>query len=483
MAATPLSRSDIENLDVTVMGLGLHGGGLESARFFARAGARVTVTDLRSGDILAPSMEALRDLPVRYVLGRHDMEDFERADLVVKNPAVRSDSPYLRAARRIETDISVFLRLSRSPLVAVTGTKGKSTTASAIHHGLVRAGFDAFLGGNITVSPLTFVDSTSPERPVVLELSSWQLADLRGLGILKPRVAVLTAIMPDHMNRYSSMEEYIADKRLIYADQDAGDCTVCDADQDWGLSFARETRARVLRYSTRRHDDPGGWLEDAEHSGCTGPRGFFQEGSGRDVGEVVPATVTVRGAHQRKNLLAAACALKRFGLDAPTIRSAMGTFRGVEHRMESFAEKDGIAWINDSASTVPQAVDAALGGFEGPVILITGGTDKNLDFEPVYRGYSRAKHILLLEGTGTAKLRPLLERASIPFEGPFPDLESAVGRACLIARPGDSVLLSPGCTSFGMFLHEFDRGRRFKDTVRRMLDLDERRVDNAPIVE
>ena len=173
-------------LRVTVMGLGVHGGGLASALFFARRGAEVTVTDLRGPDALAPSIERLAGLPVRYVLGRHDVADFESADLVIKNPAVPTGSPFLAAARDravpVETDVSVFLSLARCPVIAVTGTKGKSTTASAIHHGLLRASPRARLGGNITVSPLEFLDDLAPTDPVVLELSSWQLGDLGGPG-------------------------------------------------------------------------------------------------------------------------------------------------------------------------------------------------------------------------------------------------------------------------------------------------------------
>ncbi|HWP67739.1 MAG TPA: Mur ligase family protein, partial [Rectinemataceae bacterium] len=217
MSVLPSSIRDIAGMKVLVMGLGLHGGGLESARFFCDKGAIVTVTDLRDETTLKPSIEALEGRALRYVLGKHEIEDFRTADIVIKNPAVRRTSPYLAAAKAIETDVSVFLRYSKSPIVAVTGSKGKSSTASAIHHGFRHSGTDSLLGGNITVSPLSFLDETGADRPVVLELSSWQLADMRGLGVLKPKVAVLTAIMPDHMNYYSSMEEYVADKRLIYA--------------------------------------------------------------------------------------------------------------------------------------------------------------------------------------------------------------------------------------------------------------------------
>ncbi|HUX41241.1 MAG TPA: UDP-N-acetylmuramoyl-L-alanine--D-glutamate ligase [Rectinemataceae bacterium] len=487
-----LRRSDLRGLRVTVMGLGLHGGGIATARFLAMAGAELTVTDMKGEEDLADSVAALEGLPIRFVLGRHDIEDFSSADIVVKNPAVRPDSPYVLAAKAIETDVSLFLRFCESPILAVTGSKGKSTVATALHHGLVVAGKKAFLGGNITVSPLAFLDETSPDSPVVLELSSWQLADMRGQGVLKPKIAVLTSIMPDHMNRYSSMEEYVADKRLIYADQD-GDCyTVLNRDDLWSPLFAAETKARVAWYAESRESARGGeetqdgiasealaWLEDRTEAVRRGRRGRCilprSDSSGGDddsatrIEDILPERLLVPGGHQRKNLLGAALALRLFGIEAGAIREAMGSFTGVEHRLEPFVEKDGIVWYNDSAATIPQAVAAALESFDDPLILITGGTDKNLDFEPVHGVYARAKAIILLAGTGTDKLISWLDRDGTPYLGPFDDLETAVRTAAALAVEGDRVLLSPGCASFGMFLHEFDRGRKFKETVRRLL--------------
>lgn len=198
------TASDLAGLHVTVMGLGLNGGGLSSARFFASKGAQVTVTDMKSEKELAPSIEALADFPgIRFVLGTHELSDFSGADMVIKNPGVKlAGNRFLENARSIETDISVFLRLSAAPILAVTGSKGKSSTVSALYHGLKKTGYPAFLGGNITVSPLTFLEETDASTPVVLELSSWQLSDLRGRNLLKPRIALITPVMSDHQNWY-----------------------------------------------------------------------------------------------------------------------------------------------------------------------------------------------------------------------------------------------------------------------------------------
>lgn len=483
---TSLPKNAYAGVKVVVMGLGLNGGGLESARFLASRGAEVTVTDLRDEKTLGPSIAKLSGLPIRYVLGRHEMADFQTADFVVKNPAVKPDSPYLAAARKIETDISIFLAHCPGRLIAVTGSKGKSSTASALHWALTRSvsaanradgtGRKAYLGGNITVSPLSFLDSLRSGDDVVLELSSWQLGDLAGrvrqdgsvdaLGrpaaLLKPRAAVLTAIMSDHMDRYGTMDAYVADKRFIYAGQDTKDVTVT-GDDEWGRSFAAETRARVLVYSSSPLPEgvAGGWLENGSGAGIA------RTADGKLV-EVVPETLLTPGAHQKRNLLAAALALLDLGLKSEAIRDGLGSFPGIEHRLEFFHESKGVRFYNDSAATIPEAAAAAIASFQTPPVLVAGGNDKALDFAPLVAAASHAKAIFLLSGTGSAKLTPMLQAAGIPYGGPFDQLDDAVKAAVSAAAEGDAVVLSPGCTSFGMFLNEFDRGRKWKEAVNRI---------------
>jgi UDP-N-acetylmuramoylalanine--D-glutamate ligase len=470
-----------QGMKVLVMGLGLHGGGLESARYLSRAGAGVTVTDLRDEAALAPSLEKLResgDSGIRYVLGRHEEEDFKKADMVIKNPGVPQDSPYLALSRRIETDISLFLAENPARLTAVTGSKGKSTAASALHWVLSRAGEagllsgTAWLGGNITISPLTFLDGLSPGDDVILELSSWQLADLRGRlrpdgggeALLKPRAAVITAIMGDHLDRYPSMEAYVDDKRVIYQGQDRRDLTVIPAGP-WGRSFLAETRGRPLVYSNGppakggAEDEARGWLE--------GEGGVVRLPGGELV-EAVPAGILVPGAHSKMNLLAAALALLDLGLPPAFVRQSLGTFPGVEHRLEFFHEAGGVRFYNDTAATIPEAAAAAVAAFDTPVILAAGGADKKLDYAPLVKAAQNAKSLALLAGTGSGKLAPLLDRAGLRYGGPFDTVDAAVRAVLEEAAPGDTVVLSPGCASFGMFADEFDRGRKWKEAVRRI---------------
>jgi UDP-N-acetylmuramoylalanine--D-glutamate ligase len=332
-----------KGIRATIMGLGLNGGGLESARYLALRGAECTVTDMKDEKALFSSIEQLESLPephppFRYVLGRHEMEDFSGADLVIKNPGARPDSPYLAAARRIETDISLFRASSPARLLAVTGSKGKSTTTGALHWVLAKAREasllkgKAYLGGNITVSPLSFLDDLTEEDDVVLELSSFQLGDLKNRGLLKPRAAILTSIMPDHQDRYGNMEDYVNDKRVIYQGQDKGDVTVASPDDPWGRSFLTETPGRPIPCSAE--NDPSG--------------------------EAVPPVLLVPGRHQRKNLSAAALALLDLGLPVSFVRESLGTFPGIEHRLEFFRETEGIRFYNDTAATIPEAAAAAV---------------------------------------------------------------------------------------------------------------------------
>jgi UDP-N-acetylmuramoylalanine--D-glutamate ligase len=390
--------------------------------------------------------------------------------MVIKNPGVRPDSPYLKAARRIETDISLFLAASPACLLAVTGSKGKSTVSSALYHVLNEAGSAGLvpgktrLGGNIALSPLRFLNELEEGDRVGLELSSWQLGDLKNrAALLKPRCAVITAIMKDHQDRYDSMEAYVADKRIICRGQDREDATIAEYDS-WGRSFLRESRGRPLVYAGCPLPDSsaGGWID-----GEDGP-GLARLWAGKDAGtivEAVPEELLTPGRHQKKNLLSAALALLDLGLPSGFIRTALGHFGGIEHRLEFFHEARGIRFYNDSAATIPEAAAAAIRAFERPPVLVSGGTDKNLDFSPLVSAASGAKALILLEGTGSAKLVPLLDKAGVPYRGPFDSLDEAVKAAIKAAESGDSVVLSPGCASFGMFRNEFDRGKKWKEEV------------------
>lgn len=449
------------------MGLGLNGGGAAAARFLAESGADVIATDLRDETILRPTLESLKDLNIEYRLGEHLIEDFEQSDLVIKNPAVKKDSPYLQVAKRIETDLTLFLRFSDNPILAVTGSKGKSTTVSALYQILRESGYEAYLGGNITVSPLSFFEKTSeaPEAPVVLELSSWQLADIAWIEdcsqeiILKPEISMISNIMHDHQNAYNSFEEYVNDKRVIYRNQDENQILICRDDQ-WGRSFASETKAKTIFISEKKltgeecaylEEDDGGWIQS---------RGLEDQ--------ILSDILSIKGNHNRINLLQASAAAWCFGCDAREIIESGQRFQGIPYRMEPVAEgqigSTRVQWINDSAATMPDAMIASSSSFSEPVYLICGGTDKELDFSPCSTLSANVRQLFLLQGSATEKMEPLLPQ-HLKNQTPFTSLEASVDaalKAILRDAPEEAViLLSPGAASFGMFINEFDRGDQF----------------------
>jgi UDP-N-acetylmuramoylalanine--D-glutamate ligase len=312
----------------------------------------------------------------------------------------------------------------------------------------------------------------------VLELSSWQLGDLKGRTrpgggpLLKPQVAVITAIMPDHLDRYGIMDAYVADKRIIYRGQDGRDITVA-GDDKWGKSFHAESKGRPLVYSHAPLPAgvSGGWLTGPDGPGLVRLRGFTAPGLAEgEIAELVPACLLIPGYHQKQNLLAAALALLGMGLGAEPIRNALETFPGIEHRLELFHREGGLSFYNDSAATIPEAAVAALEalGRDAPLVLVSGGTDKTLDFSPLVKAAPLAKAIILLTGDGTEKLRRLFDAAGIAYQGPFDSLEGAANAALECAVSGDRVVFSPGCASFGMFKNEFDRGRQWKAAVMRI---------------
>jgi len=445
------------------MGLGLHGGGVAAARFFAEAGSHVTVTDMQSPEVLKPSVEKLKQYPIRFVLGEHRDEDFKNADFVIKNPAVPGTSPFLKMAPRVETDISIFLHLAANPIIAVTGSKGKSTVTSAVHHTLLLSNPQARLGGNITVSPLSFLpgllaDSSLP--PVVLELSSWQLADLKDKRILKPKVAAITNILPDHQNRYSGMDEYIADKKVIYQGQSSDDWTIINGDDPVSPRFEKETRGQILTFTAEKKKEgyQGAWLENDS--------GYAEIGTAEF--RLFRGDLALPGFHNRINLLCAGLILAAFGEDEEIIQSGLNSFTGIRHRLEIIKTVKGVSFYNDSAATIPHATAEAVKSFNQPVHLIMGGTDKKLDFSILKPVLEKPKEIYILSGSAFPKIEALLAAADVPFKGPFESLSSAVESAFSAADSGDAVVLSPGCASFGMFLNEFHRGDEFVRIVQNL---------------
>ncbi len=422
---------------ITVMGLGLLGRGLGDTLFLIECGAQVTVTDLKSAEQLAPSLAKLKGLPVKIKVGGHDEEDFISADMILRNADVPQHSPFLKLAQEhgvpVEMDESLFCKFFPGLVVGVTGTRGKTTTTSLIYRILKSAGRKVHLAGNIMgTATLPLLQVVQPHDIVTLELSSWQLQGFHTAGI-SPQASVFTNIYPDHLNRYSGMEEYIQDKTAIYRYQKESDFCVFNKANPVTSRLAGEAPAKVSFFSV--DDAPNDW------------------------------ETRLPGTHNLENVASAVVTSRLLGVHDAVIRHAVESFRGVRYRLESLGTKHGVEFVNDTTSTTPVSGIAALNAFESrEILLIAGGADKKLDLSDFARVAARmATRIALLQGSATPELhKKLLEHgASSKIDGIFSDLKSATLTLLANARPGQVVLFSPACASFGMFNNEFHRGDTF----------------------
>lgn len=457
-----------------VMGLGVHGGGVGVARFLALQGAEVTVTDLRTPDDLRPSLDALAGLPIRFVLGEHRDDDFRRAEIVVRNPAVPSASRYLQIAREagaaVEMEMTLFFRLCPGPILGVTGTKGKTTTTLLLGAMLREQFPKTVIAGNLRISALDQLPLIDVATPVVLELSSFALEGLGEAG-LSPQIACITSIASDHLDRYGTMEAYIQAKEQIWRHQRPGDAVVLNV----GSSVMR-----MMTVVEHRPLDVVWFAGADEARHLEGERAAFWHGDeliwhdASAAGGVTHTLICTRddvrlpGAHNLANIAAATAAACAFGVAPEHIRRAVQTFTGIEHRLELVRELNGVRYVNDTAATAPEAAIAALRTCDAPIVLIAGGADKNLPFDAFAREIARrARAVILLQGTATPKLLAALRAVSADADvfGPYDDFEQALDTARRIAAPGDIVLLSPGCASFGMFRNEFHRGEAFRHII------------------
>lgn len=448
---------------VLIMGYGLNqgGSGPQAAKYLAKRGALLTVTDLRSAEVLAPTMQILQNYDVRWVLGKHMQEDFDQADLIVKNPGVHKRSPYLVHAKRIETDLSLFLQERQPKIIAVTGSKGKSTVCSLIFHVLQHAKVSSFLAGNITVSPLTYLDEMTNEDHLVLELSSWQTGDLSHRGLLRPQINLITNIYADHQNYYeNNMEDYAGDKAGILHDQSEEGWVILNLDDDWTPFFAQRTRGKVAYFSM--HPLPseyvyGAYLQDNQIT-------LRWHGSDQ--------TFTVNNPHVLpQNLLMSSLVLFLSGMEITVIQAGLKTFRGLQHRLQLVGEKHGISYYNDTSATIPIATISSvrhLAKTGKNLHLIFGGADKEIDFAPLLEILPYVSSWHIFEGSALPKIKAFMDSHNQICYGPYNSMSSIVKNARKHAHPGDIILLSPGCASFGLFLNEFDRGTQFCHLVEHM---------------
>ena len=448
---------DLRGKRVLVMGLGLQGSGMAAARYVAQQGAIVRVTDMKSPEVLAPSVQALAGLPIEFVLGRHREEDFLWAEIVIRNPGVARNSPYLRLAQehgaQIEMEIALFFLACPGRIIGITGTRGKTTTTTLLHEILRKSGIPTVLGGNVagveTLSLLPHIDS---KTHVVLELSSWQLEGLAPHRI-SPSVSVMTNVYPDHLNTYNGMEDYAEAKANIFRHQASTDLAVFNYDNTWTRRFGEESPSTT-------------WFTSIERGGS------FARGSDRVEPFVFTETPLV-GKHNLENILLATTTARLLGVSDDVIHETVRAFKSVSHRLDEVRVLHGVRYINDSTSTTPVAGRVGLEAFDAPIVLVAGGNTKHLPLEQWPATIvQRCRDVVLLPGTGTDELLPAIsdeahkQGKATPVRGIFDTFKVAMDAAIALTRTGDVLLFSPGFTSFGMFLNEFDRGDQFVSYVR-----------------
>lgn len=428
---------------VTIMGLGVLGRGVGDAAFIAQHGAHVIVTDKKTEGELAESVQQLKEFNnITLHLGGHDAVDFTETDMVIKAAGVRLDAPEIAAAHEASVPVYMstalfakFAHNNGARIAGVTGTRGKSTVSHLIYHSLLEAQVPAHLGGNIRgKSTLAMLPDIKKGDVVVLELDSWQLQGFGDLA-LSPQVAVLTNLMPDHLNYYESLLQYFEDKANIYRNQHEGDVFIAGAAvaDEWVPHVAAPVAPIIPRE--------------------------------------LPASVTLAmpGAHNRENAAFALEALRALGIDEEKAQKSIASFAGVEGRLQFLAERNGVKIYNDNNATTPAATIAALRALEaGSVILIMGGADKGIDMRSlVLEMENRCKKVVLLAGTGTNALLSYLRASNheIPIVGPESSMKAAVAEAFRAAQKGDVVVFSPAFASFGMFKNEYDRNDQFVSAI------------------
>lgn len=448
----------------TVLIVGLAREGVSLARFFARRGARVTVTDAAPAERLAERMAAVDDPSVRFVLGDHRPDCVRDAERVFISPGVPESNPVYRAAvnegLKIESMTTLFFDLCAGPIIGITGSSGKTTTTGLIGHILRSSGMDVVVGGNIGDPMLDLLPSIGHGTQVVLELSSFQLSLLRR----SPHIAVVTNVTPNHLDRHGTMDEYVASKMHITAHQHREDIAVLNHNDAYAQRFAESTPGDVRWFGSEGRAVPtatarDGWIGMLDSAG-------FEPIMHRD-------EIPLPGDHNVENVLAAACVASTLHVDPRSVRDAIRTFQTAPHRLQTVGERGGVRFVDDSIATSPARAMVALRAIRGPIILIAGGRDKNLPLREFADAVVARTRALFLIGEAAdliaENVRAALDRSAGTLTPQHiyrcATLEQAVGEASALAVPGDTVLLAPACASYDMFRDFEERGATFAHAV------------------
>jgi UDP-N-acetylmuramoylalanine--D-glutamate ligase len=447
---------ELRGKHVVVVGLARTGNSL--AEFLLAEGARVTISEKRTADALGPELAEWTSRGAAVECGGHDPATFLSADLIVPSPGVPKLAE-IEAARGkgvpVLSEIELAYRFLKGTLIGITGTNGKSTTATLTHKILAEGGTRAFLTGNIGVPLLSFVRDSRPDDVYVIEISSFQLEYIERF---KVHIAAVLNVSQNHIDWHGSFEEYWDAKKKLVSALTEGDFAVLNRDDEKVWAMAGSGPFQAFGFSRSRTIVPGAFLRDGEIVLSGGP----------EPAEVLmpAAEIPLFGAHNRDNVMAAALIGRIAGIPAPRMRESICSFRALDHRLERVAVVGGVEFVNDSKATTVDAAMKAIESFERPIVLILGGKDKGSDFRPLRGAVAgRVKSVVLI-GAAKEKIRTALEGAVPMTEAD--DYAEAVDRAFAAAAPGDVVLLAPACTSWDMFRSFEERGETFKSEVRRL---------------
>ena len=434
------------------------------ARFMVKRRAKVTVSDIKNESQLAGAVRGLAGLPIDYALGGHPPEILE-TDVVFVSPGVPREIPILteavRRGVRLSSETSLFFDLCPAPIIGITGSSGKTTTTSLVGEILKAHGLRTFVGGNIGSPLIDVVEQIGPGDTVVMELSSFQLENLKQ----SPRIAAVLNLSPNHLDRHSSMDDYVTAKKNILLYQTDEDFAILNADQEATRNLSELCAGSVLYFSRSHQVSSGAFVDGGQITIRT-------EGRERAICHI--AEIKLRGPHNQENVLAACAIAGAAGATAEAMRAAVTSFQGVEHRLQPVGRVNGVDYVDDSIATSPDRTMAALNSFSEPIVLLAGGREKHLPLRPLAALILEKVRALILFGEAA----PLLEEAVLQAQSERPEREfpilrsesmkEAVALAAGVAEPGDVVLLSPACTSFDMYTDYAERGDHFASVVQEM---------------
>jgi len=448
----------LKNKNITVVGLGKTGIGL--INYLHKEGANIFVSVAKPLSELTEPLASLKHIPIKLEADVHTDFIYEGKDLVVISPGVDISAPlFKKAASAVEviSEVELAYRRLHGKLIAVTGTKGKSTTTSLIYEIVKSAGIPAFIGGNIGNPLINEVDKVKPEGYLISEVSSFQLEAVKNF---RPHIAVVTNITEDHLDRHKSMEKYTKLKSRIFQNQTKEDFLILNYDDEITKGLAASAKSDIYYFSKNTKPERGAFVKDGAI--CTvDSRGFVSE-------IIRTEKIKLKGAHNIENLLAACCMIPILNIKKETAVKAIENFKPLSHRLEFVRQVNGVKFYDDSKGTNPACVMSALRSFTEPVILIAGGRPKETDFS--YMAKLITEKVKYFVAIGEAKdllIEEVLKYKKIPVYK-TDDFEEAVLRARDMANAGDVVLLSPACTSFDMFKNAEERGNKFKEIINKL---------------